>query len=361
LNAIFVRGFPLAKGYGGEQAARAQGVSVGVGVGEAGVGVGVNVAEGVGVNVAVAVGVNVAVAVGVNVAVAVGVNVAVAVGVNVAVAVGVNVAVAVGVNVAVAVGVNVAVAVGVNVAVAVGVNVAVAVAVGVSVAVAVAVGVNVAVAVAVGVSVAVAVAVGVNVAVAVAVGVSVAVAVAVGVNVAVGVDVAVGVGVGGRAVVEAENENTPLAGGFWVLNVHEPGVESKPVRVIVPVPLTLRNPLACRTMVDAVRLNVNPPTLQRAGSPSGELKFQGAVIVTEVPTGTDAKSPDRLVTVGGKLFPLSQLVTWIAVLTEPVLRCAPPLIVMEPLIGAASSVTPAPSRATAAKNACLIVLFIFWG
>ena len=46
-------------------------------------------------------------------------------------------------------------------------------------------------------------------------------------------------------MVEAENENTPLAGGFWVLNLHEPGVGSKPLPIIVPVPVTLRNPLPC--------------------------------------------------------------------------------------------------------------------
>ena len=92
LNAIFVRGFALTKGYGGVQLPRAHGVVDGVVVG---VGVGVNVAVGVGVNVAVAVGVNVAVEVGVNVAVAVEVGV----GVNVAVGVGVNVAVGVGVGV----------------------------------------------------------------------------------------------------------------------------------------------------------------------------------------------------------------------------------------------------------------------
>ena len=113
---------------------------------------------------------------------------------------------------------------------------------------------------------------------------------------------------GGLAVEEAENENTPLAGGFWVLNFHLPGVAVKPLPVIVPVPLTLRNPLACMTMEDAVRLNVNPPTLQRAGS-GPELKFQGAVIVTGAPTLTLAKGPDRLTTVGGWLFPLSQFVT----------------------------------------------------
>jgi len=286
------------------------------------VAVGVNVALAVRVNVAVAVVVKVAVAVAV--AVAVGVSVAVAVGVNVAVAVGVNVAVAVGVgvSVAVAVGVNVAVAVGVNVAVAVGVGVSVAVAVGVNVAVAV--GVNVAVAVGVGVSVAV------------------AVAVAVGVSVAVAVAVAVGVGVGAVAVVEAENENTPLADGFWVENFHVPGVGSKPLPIIVPVPLTLRNPLPCEIMVDVVRSNVNPPTLQRAGSP--EPKVQGAVIVTEAPTLTNVtKSPDRLTTVGNAPLPLSHDVTWVAVLTEPVLRCAPPLIVRVPVMGAACGVTTARS------------------
>ena len=68
-------------------------------------------------------------------------------------------------------------------------------------------------------------------------------------------------------MVEAENENTPLAGGFWVVNLHEPGVALKPLPVIVPVPLTLMNPLTLgRTMEDAVRSNVNPPTLQRPGT-----------------------------------------------------------------------------------------------
>jgi len=135
-------------------------------------------------------------------------------------------------------------------------------------------------------------------------------------------------------VVEAENENTLLAGGFWVLNFHEPGVGVKPLPVIVPVPLTLRNPLACMTMEDAVRLNVNPPTLQRAGS-GPELKFQGAAIVTVAPAGTLVKFPDRLTTVGAGPFPLSHPVTRVAVLTEVVLSCAPPLIVMVPVIGTA--------------------------
>ena len=54
---------------------------------------------------------------------------------------------------------------------------------------------------------------------------------------------------------EAENENTPLAGGFWVLNLHEPGVALKPWPVIVPVPLTVRNPPPCVTMEDVVRSN----------------------------------------------------------------------------------------------------------
>src|SRR5206468_3751853 len=125
-----------------------------------------------------------------------------------------------------------------------------------------------------------------------------------------------------------------------------PAVSSKPLPVILPVPETLRNPLPCWTMEDAVRLYVNPPTLQRLARP--EPKFQGAVIVTGAPTVTYvAKSPDRLTTVGGPLFPLSHPVTRVAVLTLPVLSSAPPLIEMEPLIGAASSVTPAPSKAMA--------------
>jgi hypothetical protein len=100
-------------------------------------------------------------------------------------------------------------------------------------------------------------------------------------------------------VLEAENENTLLAGGFWVLNLHEPGVSTKPLPLIVPVPVTARKPLPLgRTMEDPVRSNVNPPTLQRAGWP--EPKVQGAVIATEVPTATDAKAPELLTTVGGR-------------------------------------------------------------
>ena len=136
---------------------------------------------------------------------------------------------------------------------------------------------------------------------------------------------------------EAENENTPLAGGFWVLNLHEPSVGSKPILVIVPVPLTLRNPPPRWTMTEDVRSNINPPTLQRLGRP--EPKVQGAVIVTGAPTATDvAKSPDRLTTVGGAPAPLSHDVTLVAVLTEVESRCAPPLMVMVPLIGAAVAV-----------------------
>ena len=168
---------------------------------------------------------------------------------------------------------------------------------------------------------------------------------------------------GELAVEEAENENTLLALGFWVENFHEPGVGSKPLPVIVPVPLTATNPLPRWTMEDAVRSNVKLPTLQRAGS-GPELKFQGAAIVTVSWTFTYAvKDPDRLTTAGDAPFPLSQLVTFVALLTEPVSRCAPPLIVMEPVIGAASSVMPAPSKAMAAKSVHLIVLsiFIFWG
>ena len=104
-------------------------------------------------------------------------------------------------------------------------------------------------------------------------------------------------------------------------------------------------------MEDAVRLNVNPPTLQRASRP--ELKFQGAAIVTEAPTLTNAvKLPDRLTTVGGAPFPLSQPVTWVAVLTEVVLRCAPPLIVMVPVIGAAVAVGVAVAVASGCRKRC---------
>ena len=101
-------------------------------------------------------------------------------------------------------------------------------------------------------------------------------------------------------MVEAENENTPLAGGFWVVNLQVPGVALKPWPVIVPVPVTPMNPLTLgRLMEDAVRSNLNPPTCQNIGT-GPELKFQGgAAIITVSPTFTNpVKFPDRLTTVG---------------------------------------------------------------
>src|SRR4029077_18700416 len=118
-----------------------------------------------------------------------------------------------------------------------------------------------------------------------------------------------------------------------------PGVALKPWPVIVPVPVTPINPLTLgRLMEDAVRSNVNPPTCQNIGT-GPELKFQGGMaIVTIAPTFTNpVKSPDRLTTVGscGGLLPLCQSVTLVAVLTEVVSRCAPPLMLMVPVIRAA--------------------------
>jgi hypothetical protein len=87
-------------------------------------------------------------------------------------------------------------------------------------------------------------------------------------------------------------------------------------------------------MEDDVRLKINPPTLQKAGT-GPELKLQGAVNVVTAPTATDEKLPDRLTTVGFPPVPLSHPVTLVAVLTEVVSSSAPPLNVMEPVIGAA--------------------------
>ena len=78
---------------------------------------------------------------------------------------------------------------------------------------------------------------------------------------------------------EAENENTLLAGGFWLVNLHVPGVALKPWPVIVPVPVTAMKLLTLgRRMEDAVRSNVNPPTCQNIGT-GPELKFQGGVAI----------------------------------------------------------------------------------
>src|SRR5256885_4795155 len=108
-------------------------------------------------------------------------------------------------------------------------------------------------------------------------------------------------------------------------------------------------------MEDAVRLNVNPPTLQRPARP--EPKFQGAAIVTEALAVTHfAKSPERLTTVGFAPAPLSHPVTLVAVLTALKLSSAPPLIEMEPLIGADSSDAPPPGSAPARKSVRLPVL-----
>ena len=42
---------------------------------------------------------------------------------------------------------------------------------------------------------------------------------------------------------EAENENTLLAGGFWVLNLHVPGVGLKPCAGNRPRPADAKEPI----------------------------------------------------------------------------------------------------------------------
>src|SRR5947207_5881120 len=112
-------------------------------------------------------------------------------------------------------------------------------------------------------------------------------------------------------------------------------------------------------MEDAVKLKVNPPTLQRAGS-APELKLHGAVIVTGSPTLVyGVKSPPRLLTVGDPPAWLSHPVTWVAVLTDVSLSSAPPLIVTKPLICAALSVMPALTRATAVTRMIVLCIFVF--
>ena len=86
------------------------------------------------------------------------------------------------------------------------------------------------------------------------------------------------------AVVEAENENTPLAGGFWVLNLHVPGVGTKPCAANRPRPGDAKEPInpwqdnggCCQVK----RKSANTPET----SHGPELKFQGVAIVTGAPT-----------------------------------------------------------------------------
>jgi hypothetical protein len=79
-------------------------------------------------------------------------------------------------------------------------------------------------------------------------------------------------------------------------------------------------------MEDAIKLNVNPSTVQNAGT-AGELKNHVGVNVTESPVVTNAaKLPLALNTVG-----FTQLVTSVAVLTLGWSNVTPPAKVIAPV------------------------------
>ena len=75
---------------------------------------------------------------------------------------------------------------------------------------------------------------------------------------------------------EAENENTPLAGGFWVVNLHVPGVAVKAIVGNRPRPADANEPInpwqdnggCCQVK----RKSANTARDQARGP---ELKFQG--------------------------------------------------------------------------------------
>src|SRR5215472_16682752 len=78
---------------------------------------------------------------------------------------------------------------------------------------------------------------------------------------------------------------------FWTVKAQLAVVSSKPGPVMVPVPLMSRNVPFCVTTVELRRLNVNPPTLQRVGSPPGGGRNVHGVIVAGVPFAMLEKSP----------------------------------------------------------------------
>ena len=65
-----------------------------------------------------------------------------------------------------------------------------------------------------------------------------------------------------------------------------PGVVSKPLPLMVPIPVTLRKFASCWTMADEFRLKVKPPTLQSAVVEVEGLKIHGVAM--------EAKSPGSI-------------------------------------------------------------------
>ena len=130
------------------------------------------------------------------------------------------------------------------------------------------------------------------------------------------------------------------------------------VEETMPEPLTTTKPVLPATppwllMLEANSLNVNPPTLQKAGMAVEVFRFQmEPVNVAEVPGVIVLNAPESSVTMG-----VIHAVTWVAVAADWVLNVTPPVKPMLPTIGTALVVwVKARTMATALAN--LSIFFI---
>ena len=100
-----------------------------------------------------------------------------------------------------------------------------------------------------------------------------------------------------------------------ILSAKDPSasVELKPLPVIVPVPETKRKPSRLKDDVDAIKLNVNPPTLQSSYCAGTKSPRAGHTLPMSPAVTNAAKTPLTLCTVGR--FACNQPVTCVAVLT----------------------------------------------
>ena len=113
------------------------------------------------------------------------------------------------------------------------------------------------------------------------------------------------------------------------MKLHNPGVGSKPLPLIVPIPVILRKTADWLTTTEELRSKVNPPTVQRPGVAVDGLKVH-ADMAGCVPRAMPEKSPVSRVT--SEVF---QLVIRVAVFRDMVSKVTTPLKSMSPRMGRA--------------------------
>lgn len=131
-----------------------------------------------------------------------------------------------------------------------------------------------------------------------------------------------------------------------------PGVGSKPLPLIVPIPLMFKKVDVCETITEDVRSNVKPPTFHRLGVFVDGLKIQGAAIAAVVPGVILEKSPESC-----KTKELFQTFTLVAVPSDSVSKVTTPAKSMLPVMGAALSAGAKEANANKIDIVMIVIRF----